>query len=133
MRAVITVVTHGLAPASRRLHERALRRGHDMGLARIDRKGVLESASESLVAGLDDVMVVVAVDVLDVQRDTRRLREGLEPFLEELGVHLAELRLGEGDLPDEIGPVRGVERDAGQRLVHGNERMAVAMDAAAVA
>ena len=68
-----------------------------------------------------------------MERDACRLRKGLEPFLEELGVHLAELGLGECHLPDEIGPIRGVERHARQRLVHGNERVAVPVDAAAVA
>ena len=44
-----------------------------------------------------------------MEGDARRLGEGLEPLLEQLGVHLAELGPGEGDLPDEIGPVRRVE------------------------
>ena len=37
------------------------------------------------------------------------------------------------DLPDEIGPVRGVERHAGQRLVHRDQRIAIALDAGALA
>ena len=36
-------------------------------------------------------------------------------------------------LPDQIGPARNVERDAGQRLVHRRQRVAVAADAALVA
>ena len=78
-------------------------------------------------------MVVVAVVVPDVQREPAQLGEGLEPFLEQLGVHGAELGLGEGHLPDQVRPVAGVERHFGQRLVHRDLRAAVAADAGAVA
>jgi hypothetical protein len=36
-------------------------------------------------------VVVLAVEVLDVQRQAAGLGEGLEPFLEQLGVHGAQL------------------------------------------
>ena len=39
---------------------------------------------------------------------------------------VAELGLGEVHLPDQVGPVRGVERDPGQRLVHRDHGAAVA-------
>ncbi len=48
-------------------------------------------------------------------------------------VHLAELGLGELHLPDQIGPVRGVERHPRQGLVHRHQRLAPARDALAVA
>ena len=71
----------------------------------------------------DDVVIVLAVEILDMQGHPGRLGKGLKPFLEQLGVHLAELWPAEGDLPDQIGPVRGVEADAGQGLVHRDDRM----------
>jgi hypothetical protein len=47
--------------------------------------------------------------------------------------HLAELRSRQRNLPDEIGPVRQIEADAGQRLVERDHRRAVALDAGPVA
>src|SRR3546814_13798434 len=59
--------------------------------------------------------------------------KGLKPLLEQLGIHGAELVAVESHLPDQVGPVGGVERHAGQGLVHGNERLSVAPDALALA
>src|SRR5579884_4426174 len=77
--------------------EGALRRRHGAGAARVDLDRLPQRARQALEARLDDVVVVLAVEVLDVQRHPRRLREGLEPFLEQLRVHLAELRPRERD------------------------------------
>ena len=41
-------------------------------------------------------MAVLAVEILDVQTDAGVLRKGLEPLLEQLGIHLAELRARPG-------------------------------------
>src|SRR3546814_20054090 len=79
------------------------------------------------------MVIILAVKGLDMQGDAGRLGEGLEPFLEQLGVHLAELRPREADLPDEIRPVRAVERDAGQGPVHRDQCAAVTNDALEVA
>ena len=95
--------------------------------------GGAQRAREALEAAFDDMVVVLAVLVPDVQREAADLGEGLEPFLEQLGVHLAELGLGEIHLPDQVRPVGGVERDLGQRLVHRDHGAAVAADAGAVA
>ena len=62
-----------------------------------------------------------------------RLREGLEPLLEVLGVHAVEARFLEPDPPDQIGPVARVEGDARARLVHGDHGAAVAADATPLA
>ena len=78
-------------------------------------------------------MVVLAVEILDMQGDAAGLGEGLEPFLEQLGVHVAQLRLRKIHLPDQIGPVRAVERHPGQGLVHRHQGVAIAADAGPVA
>jgi len=61
------------------------------------------------------------------------LREGVEPLLEELSVHVAEPRGGDVDLPHEIGALGDIDRDLRQRLVHGDERLAEAADAREIA
>jgi len=113
--------------------EHTLGAGHRRGLARIDFAGDAQRAGEALEAALDDMVVVLAVVVPDVQGEPAELGEGLEPFLEQLGVHRAELGLGEVHLPDQVRPVGGVERHLGQRLVHRDEGATVAADAGAVA
>ena len=80
-----------------------------------------QSPRRALEAGLDDVMAVVAIHILDVQADAGILRQRLKPFLEQLGVHLAQLRLGDGHLPDQIGPVGQVQRHTSQSLIHRND------------
>ncbi len=80
--------------------------------------GHAQRARETLEAALDDMVVVLAVVVPDVEGEPAELGEGLEPFLEQLGVHSAELGLGEGHLLDQVGPVGGVQRHLGQGLVH---------------
>jgi hypothetical protein len=58
--------------------------------------------ASALERALDDVMIVLAVQRLDVQRDPALWRKAVEPVLEHLGVHLAEPRLREGRFPHEI-------------------------------
>ena len=38
------------------------------------------------------MVIVLAVQGFDMQGQARGLREGLEPFLEQLGIHLAQFR-----------------------------------------
>ena len=79
------------------------------------------------------MVVVLAIEIFDMERDAGGLGESLEPFLEQFRVHLAEFRFRKADLPDQIGPVRAIQRDPGQRLVHRDQRIAIAADALAVA
>src|SRR5436853_4400194 len=112
--------------------ESALGRGNRAGAARVDLDRLTQRACQPLEAAFDDVVVVLAVEVFDVQGHTGRLREGLEPFLEKFGVHFAKLRSREIDPPDKIGPVRDIDTDAGQCLVERDHRRAVTLDAGAV-
>ena len=114
--------------------ERALGRGDGAGRAADrSRRPARKARARPLKHDFDDVVVVLAVEVLDVQRHAGRLREGLEPLLEQLGVHLAELRPGESHLPDQIRPVRSVEADPVSVSSIGIIAHAVALDAGAVA
>ena len=61
------------------------------------------------------------------------LGEGLEPFLEQFGVHLAQLGLGDGDVPHQIGPVGDINRHPGERFVHGDQGAAKTADAGKIA
>src|SRR3546814_14494804 len=58
----------GSTPAWPDRSERALGGGHGVGLARIDPDGLAKRAGQTLEAGLDDMVVVGAVEVLHVQR-----------------------------------------------------------------
>src|ERR1051325_9014347 len=89
-------------PSSQAAAEGALGRGDRAGAARIDLDRLTQGARQSLEAAFDDMVVVLAVKILDVQGDPGRLRESLKPLLEQFGVHLAELRPGEIDAPHQI-------------------------------
>src|SRR5207237_2531751 len=113
--------------------EHTFGRRNGAGPPRVDLDRLAQGAGEAFEARFDDVVIVLAVKVLDVQREPGRLSESLKPFLEQLGIHFTELWPGKFDLPDQVRPVRRVEADPRQGLVHRNDRVAVARDAAAVA
>src|SRR5579863_7757701 len=101
---MIAVVMRARA-LTQRAAEGALGRGDRAGAARVDLDRLPQRACQPLEAGFDDMVIVLAVDILDVQRETRRLGKGLEPLLEQFGVHLAQLRPCKGDLPDQMRAV----------------------------
>src|ERR1700731_2649713 len=113
--------------------ESALGRGDRAGAARVDLDRLTQRACQPLETGFDDVVIILAVEILDVEGHAGRLRKGLEPLLEQFGVHLAELGPREIDPPDEVWAVRNIDADPGQRLVERDHRRAVALDAGAVA
>src|SRR5262249_32689466 len=65
--------------------------------------------------------------------DSGVLRKCLEPLLEQLGIHFPEFGLGYVDVPDEIGTVCDVDRNARQGFVHRDERCTEARDACEIA
>src|SRR3546814_19635553 len=93
----------GSTPAWPDRSERALGGGHGVGLARIDPDGLAKRAGQTLEAGLDDMVVVGAVEVLHVQRQAGVLGKGLKPLLEQLGIPGAGLVAVERHLPDQVG------------------------------
>src|ERR1700691_2066743 len=86
-----TNAIHGLVPAhARRLlvfAERALGRRNGAVEPLVYFHRLAQSPRGALEAGLDNMVRVAAINVFDVQADAGILREGLEPFLEQLGVH----------------------------------------------
>ncbi len=68
-----------------------------------------------------------------MQRDAGVLREGLEPFPEEFGIHFANFGLGELDLPNEVRAARDVNCDARQGVIHGQMHVGVSGDALFIA
>jgi hypothetical protein len=99
----------------------------------IDGDAGAKRAGKPLEARLGDVMIVLAVERLDVQGDAGVHRESLEELAHELRVELANLRRMECRPEDEERAAGDVERDARQRLVHGQERLRVAGDALEIA
>ena len=85
---------HGCRAASVLSYEPALGGGHALCLARVDGDRRLQHPRQRLEAGLGDVMVVAAVEVLDVERHAGVLRQRLEELLEQLALHLADAARG---------------------------------------
>src|SRR6476660_3496368 len=96
----------------------SLGRRHAAALALVDGDRLAERACERLIAGLGDVVAVLAMQRLHMEGNSGMLGEGLEPFAEQLGVHLPYLGPGEINLPDKERAPRNVEDHAGQGLVH---------------
>ncbi len=55
------------------------------------------------------MVVVLAIQIFHVQRQTYILRKGSKPFAKKLRVHVADLGPRKLDLPDEMGAARNVE------------------------
>ena len=77
-----------------------------------------------------DVVAVHPVQGLDMQGQPAVAGEGLEELAHELGVELADLLGRKLGAKDEEGAAGHVERDAGQRLVHRQQAIGVAREAA---
>src|SRR2546423_13740045 len=71
--------------------QRSLGRRDLTSRARVDRDGGAQGARQALETRLRDMVVVGAVQCLDVQRHARVHGERLEPLLHQLGVERADL------------------------------------------
>src|SRR5690606_5519945 len=80
----------------------ALRRRNASGLTGIFRDGHSQGSRQSLIAGLGDVMVVLAVQISHVQGDAGVLCEGLKPLPEQLRIHVPDFRPGKAHLPHKV-------------------------------
>src|SRR5580658_3287652 len=113
--------------------KRALGRRRSAALTRIDLNRVAKRPGDALEAGLGDVMAVDAIKRLDMQRKSRIAGEGLEELAHQCSVESAD-PLGREFGPEyEERPARYVERDPRQGLVHRQQAIGVAGQAALVA
>ena len=107
--------------------------GTSLAGARIDRHRRAQRPRQALEAGFGDVVVVGAVERLDMQRHAGIHGEGLEPLLHQLGVEGADLVAHELGLEHQERPPGNVDGDPRQRLVHRHMHVGVAGDALHVA
>src|SRR6266511_2471444 len=105
----------------------------DAGDARVEARRLGQRPSHGLEHGLRDVMQVLPVVHVDVQRDLGVEGERAEEVLEQVEIQVPDPRPPERHVEDEIGPSGDVHGGVEQRLVHGQERGAVADDARLVA
>src|SRR5690606_3491986 len=106
--------------------------GRNPWRTRVDLDRLTQSAGERLERDLDDVVQVLPLVQVHVQVRASAPGEGLEEHLRELHVELAELRLGERNLPHEVRATREIEGGRDQRFVHRERRPPVATDAGAI-
>ena len=99
----------------------------------INLDGPAQHAGQRLETGFGDVVAIVAVERLHMQRHAGIHGKGLEPFAHQFGVELADLGAREVHFPDEEGAARDIDCRAGQRFIHGQETIGIAADALAVA
>src|SRR5438552_1194457 len=113
--------------------ERAFGRRDTVLLVRVDLDRGTQRSGQSLEAGFSDVVVVVAIERLDVESRAGIHGECMKPFARQFGIEIADL--GERELcsPYEVRPARDIDGDAGQRLVHRKIDACIAPDALAVA
>ena len=78
-------------------------------------------------------MIVLPVKGFDMKRDSGIDREGLEPFIHQLGIEGADLVAAKLDPEYQEWPARYVDGDASQRFVHGHVHVGIAGDAPHVA
>src|SRR5690606_14994048 len=87
-----------------------------------------QRSGKRLETGFGNMMVVVAVQGLDVCRYACIVYEGLKPLANELGIVVADLWRAERYPPYEIGSSGYVDRRARQRIVHRQQRARVPPD-----
>lgn len=88
-----------------------------------------DSHGQRLERTLSPVVVVVAAQAVDVQRDARGLGKALQAVGDHLAAEIAELLALEAQVDDGVGPVGEVDDGAGEGLVEGGVGIAEAGDA----
>src|SRR5438552_12261251 len=107
--------------------------GEDSGDARVEPRRFGQRAADGLERSLRDVVEVLAIVHVDVQRDLGVEGEGAEEILEQVEVEIRDPRPPHGHVEHEKRPAGDVHGCVEKRLVHGQERGAVAHDARPVA
>ena len=101
--------------------------------ARVEPRRLRQRAPDRLEHGLGDVVQVLPVVHGDVKRDLGVEGEGAKEILQEIEIEVGDSRPLDRHVEDEVRPARDVHRRVQQRLVHGEERRAVADDPLLVA
>ena len=84
--------------------ERPLGRRNGICLARINFDRLAQRTGQGLEAAFDNMVVVCAVEVFNMQRDTGAGRKAVEPMFNQLGIPFAKARHAKRHLPHKIGP-----------------------------
>src|SRR5579863_4563034 len=79
------------------------------------------------------MVAILTIERLDMQSHAEIDGERLEKFAHEIGVEIADLLPREYGAEDEKGPAGEIDRNASQRLVHRQQHIGEASDAAHVA
>lgn len=93
------------------------------------RDGGPDGNGRGLEGALGPVVVVVAAQAVDVQRDAGGLCEALEGVGNHLGAEVADALAAEAEVDDGVGPVRDVDDGAREGLVEGAVGVTEAGDA----
>ena len=110
--------------------QRSLGRRNRVGLARINLDRLPQRAGQRLVAAFDDMVVVRAVQIFDVQRDAGGSSQSYGTNARSVRYPIRPAGACQRRLPHKIGPPRNIERTAGQRLIHRRISRAVTRDPA---
>ena len=104
--------------------ETALGRRHALH-ARVELDRHAQGAAECLECGFRLVVRVVALEIVDVQRDQRVIGEALEEFMHQIDVELADTRAHKVDFQRQSRTAREVDHHARQRFVERHIGVAV--------
>ncbi len=121
-----------ISPFSPRLCEDALGAGH-VGAAGLDGNGGAQGHGDGLEGRLGSVVVVLAVEALDVQAEPCLLRKRVEDMRDHLAAQRANLLALQAQVHNSKRPRRDVHHGARQRLVQRAVRVPVARDPAPLA
>jgi hypothetical protein len=108
-------------------------RWNRIGLTRVNLYRHAQCAGQRLVTTFNDMVIVTAIKIFDMQRDPRRCRETVEPMFDQLGIPFAQPLHVETGFPDKIWPPRNIKRAAGKSFIHRRISAAIAGDPALVA
>ena len=97
-------------------------------LTGIDACGPGKGAGETLEDGFNDVVRFATVFKLDVQIAPTLVGEGLEEFLHEADVEIADHVVADLYIVDQAGTVAEIYHHTGESLVHGQQEKTIALD-----
>src|SRR5574343_1041886 len=111
----------------------ALGRWDHTGHAGIAFQRAAQGTGKGLEHGFALMVRIDALEVVDVQGDTRVVDEALKELVGQLRVETTDAARGEGDVDVQTGAAREVDDDKRQRFVKRHVGVAVAADALLVA